>query len=69
MKPKDEREGALNDANRKIAARIKPMLPAGAGFALLVFDLGPKGFMTWVSDAKRADMVKALRELTNVLGL
>jgi hypothetical protein len=64
---KRDRETELNTVNRRIAEVIRPMLPAGAGFALLVFDMGPDGFMTWVSNAKRADMVKALRELANVL--
>lgn len=33
------------------------------GFALLVFDFGEGGSMTWVSNANREDMVAALREM------
>jgi len=35
----------------------------GVGFALLMFDFGEHGNMTWISNAQRADMIKALREL------
>jgi hypothetical protein len=63
----DDREMKLNAANRRIAERIRPLLPAKSGFALLVFDLGPGGFMTWTSNANRADMVGALREMANKL--
>jgi hypothetical protein len=32
------------------------------GFMLMVFDFKPGGFCAYVSNAQRADMVKALRE-------
>ncbi|WP_322092844.1 hypothetical protein [Paraburkholderia bannensis] len=34
----------------------------GHGFALLVFDFGPGGTMNYISNAKREDMLIALRE-------
>jgi hypothetical protein len=36
--------------------------PAGRRVAVLCFDYGPAGTMTYTSNAQRADMVKALRE-------
>lgn len=40
----------------------------GYGFALLVFDLKTHdGKMNYISNAKRADMICALKELANVL--
>lgn len=32
------------------------------GFMLMVFDFGEGGFLSYVSNAQRADMVKVLRE-------
>lgn len=32
------------------------------GFALLLFDFGGKGHLTYISNAQRDDMVEALRE-------
>lgn len=37
------------------------------GFALLMFDFGSEGTMTYVSNAERADMVKALYECAATL--
>ncbi|WP_322046094.1 hypothetical protein [Paraburkholderia sp. J67] len=34
----------------------------GRGFALLVFDFGPDRMMNYISNAKRADMLTAMRE-------
>lgn len=53
---------------REIAEAIQHLMPPGAGFALLLFDMGEEGNMAYVSDARREDMLKALRELLQVLG-
>lgn len=47
---------------RAIADQIKERLPAGKGFALFMFDFGEGGSMTYLSNANRDDMVKAIQE-------
>lgn len=48
---------------REIGDLIGDALPKGYGFALLVFDLGtPSGFMNYISNAKREDMLVAFKE-------
>jgi hypothetical protein len=42
-------------------------IPPGYGFALLMFSFGEDGFLTHVSNANRADLVKLLRECADVL--
>ena len=42
---------------------IKAGLPPNIGFALLIFDVGPDGFMTYTSSGSRETMIRALREL------
>lgn len=32
------------------------------GFMLMLFDFGPNGFSSYISNARRADMVRLLRE-------
>ena len=51
---------AIEDAGAKQGRHL--------GFALCVYDFGPKGFMTYMSNGRRADMVKALRELLEKIG-
>ena len=60
----------LEEAERKmqsIARVVGNMVPTGWGFAVLCFSFGENGFINWVSNAQRADMVKALRELADKL--
>lgn len=52
---------------RSIAHGIGSSLPAGYGFALVVFDFEDKGRMTYVSNAERPGLVKLLRELATKL--
>lgn len=47
---------------REIAAQVVARLLPGTGFALFVFDLGAHGSIAYASNAKRADLRKALRE-------
>lgn len=67
MSTQNEQEMALNAVTAGLAEVIREHLPEGVGFALLLFDLGDRGFMSWASNARRADMVKALREMASKL--
>ena len=60
----------LEEAERKtgeIGKLIGSQMPKGYGFALLLFSFGDDGFMNWVSNAQRPDMIKALRETADRL--
>lgn len=59
--PQDERR-ALEEANRLIADMVSDLLPEGVGFALMLFHFGEGGFMSYVSNARREDMIRALEE-------
>lgn len=41
---------------------IKPEIPVGMGFCVLVFDYGPNGNLFYASSASREDMLRALEE-------
>ncbi len=56
-------EELLNNKNREIGKLIGSRVPAGVGFALLLFNMGESGWMNYISNARREDMVKAMREL------
>ena len=56
-------EALARDIGRDIGNR----LPQGIGFAVLVFEFGTNGLLTWISNAQRADMVKSLRECADNL--
>jgi hypothetical protein len=58
MTPRPELEAKA----REIGHRIGGALPAGVGFALLVFDFGAGGNLAWISNGERPDMVNALKE-------
>lgn len=47
---------------RDIAGTIGPLFPQGTCFALMVFDVGDKGHASYITNARREDMIKALRE-------
>lgn len=47
---------------RQIAEALSEALPEGLGFALLLFNFGEGGNLAWISNARREDMVRALRE-------
>ncbi len=58
----------LENLSRDIGSMIGPRFnQAGACFALLGFTKGVGGWSTWVSNAHRDDMIKALREMADVL--
>lgn len=55
-------ESRLNQLNRELAGKIGGGLPPDVGFALLLFNYGEGGFMSWISNAHRSDMIKAVME-------
>ena len=57
----------MEEAARGIARRIAPALPPGVGFCLILFNFGPDGFSTYISNGQRADMIEALREMITKL--
>jgi hypothetical protein len=52
---------------QQLAQLIGHALPPGYGFALLVFSFGEGGYLTHVSNAQRADLVKTLRECADTM--
>lgn len=63
----DPREGVpiLELIARDLAPALEDSHPPGWGFALISFSYGPDGAISFISNAQRADMVKALRSLLN----
>lgn len=47
---------------RKIGKAIGAAIPDGLGFTFLLFDLGHGGTMAYLCNARRDDIIKALRE-------
>lgn len=58
----------LEEGARKLGRVIATGLPEGVGFALLLFDFGADGNLTWISNAQRDDMLKALQEFMRKVG-
>ena len=59
---------ALEDLAQMIAQRVGPAFDgSGAGFAVLGFEFGSGGWSTYVSNARREDMIRALREMADHL--
>ena len=59
----NDRRTELEERARDIAKLVDGELPEKTGFALLIFDFDPGHELTWISNARREDMVKTLREL------
>jgi hypothetical protein len=38
------------------------MMPPGCGFTLMMFTMGPGGWMTYMSSAERSTMLRAMKE-------
>lgn len=54
----------LHELMNTIAARLSAVTPDGHGFAFFVFDFeNPNGSMAYISNAQRADVKSALKEL------
>lgn len=58
-KPVEELEEIARDVGREIGEAMPP----GVGFALLVFDFGSDGTISYISNARREDMIAALKAL------
>ena len=54
---------------RSIGKRIGGALPAGVGFCLVLFEFGPGGHLTYVSNGDRESTVNMLKELQVTLAL
>lgn len=52
---------------RKLAERIRPKLPKGFGFALIVFPFNRPGISNYISNANRESMIEALEEKVKIL--
>jgi len=52
---------------RNMANRITKRLPGGWGFVLVVFPFGEMGIGNYISNARRKEMIKGLRELADRL--
>ena len=64
------KRAALEEAERQmqsIARVVGNMVPQGWGFTVLCFSFGENGFMNYVSNANRQDMIKSLREMVEKL--
>jgi hypothetical protein len=57
----DPIEQAHRDAMEAIMKALAELFP-GMGITLMIFDLGDKGRMNYVSNADRADMLIAMKE-------
>lgn len=54
----------VREAMREVADALAGVLPKGFGFSLLVFEMNmDKGFMNYISNANREDMLCAFKEL------
>lgn len=62
----EEHRKAVNE----IAKMIQERLPPGYGFGLLVFEFGEADgrALTWISNADRSDMCKAMAEFISTEG-
>ena len=58
-------ERALRHLDERLCRMLRNRVPKGVGFALILFNFGdgPDQFITWGSNGRRPDMVKAMREL------
>lgn len=62
------RRATLEQAERTcrgIGTVIAGALPTGWGFTLILSSFGEQGFSTYLSNCKREDMIKALREMAD----
>lgn len=52
---------------RDIGRVLKDAMPPGWGFTLMMFSYGENGHTTYISSAKREDVIKALAEMIEKL--
>jgi len=58
---------ALEAECRRMGKAIATCMPEGVGFCFFMFDFGPGGSTAYLSNGKRADVVKALSEFLGKL--
>jgi hypothetical protein len=63
MSDRDITNDDIRRVSTEIGRNIAKAIPPGVMFALLVFDGGDHGFMNYVSNADRVDMIAGLKEL------
>lgn len=63
----DKRLEELEEGARHLGETIAEACPPDTGFCLLLFDYVPGGWMTFISNADRQDMVQALKKLITKL--
>ncbi len=62
LNPEAIRLAALEALCREVGGMIGDMMPPGVGFMMMIFTLGEGGWMTYLSNAERDDMIRALTE-------
>ncbi len=68
MKTSGVSQEELEVKAREIGGLIGGALPPTVGFALLVFTFGEGGYLAWISNAQRSDMMLALTEFMSKQG-
>jgi predicted hydrocarbon binding protein len=58
----------IKDTLRDMGRTIGKALPKGWGFTLLIYTFGEGGTMTYISNAQREDMLKAMQEFLQKQG-
>jgi hypothetical protein len=53
---------ATKASGERLAKTIEKFLPPGHGFALLIFEWGPDGMLSWISNAERDDMIATMKD-------
>jgi len=56
-------EDGLRRQSREVGEGIAKALPPGVGFTLILFTFGTGGWINYISNAQREDMIRALRGL------
>jgi hypothetical protein len=65
--PKEIMLHELEDKAAEVGRLIGGSIPEGVGFCLTLFTFGDGGWFTYVSNAERGDMMRALEELLRKL--
>lgn len=62
MTSQEQEEQEVRGKLKELAKLVDKQLPIGWGFALLCFTFGEEGRMTYVANAKRSSVVRAMYE-------
>jgi uncharacterized coiled-coil protein SlyX len=62
MNPQEEEDAKVRNDLHQIARSVDRQLPYGWGFVVLAFPFGAGGRMNYISNAERADVVRAMYE-------